>query len=108
MTALHDFSTASATPLVELVVAEDLDDCSAARLRDRLEDALRMRPVRLVVDLSRCTAFDVTGLRVLLEMHCEVIRAGGQLVLRAPSDRVTQIVELTGLRGVFAVEDSPR
>ncbi|MDP9436752.1 MAG: STAS domain-containing protein [Actinomycetota bacterium] len=108
MTALHDFSTASVTPLVELVVAEDVDDCSAARLRDRLEDALRMRPVRLVVDLSRCAVFDVSGLRVLLEMHCEVMRGGGRLVLRAPTARVLQVIELSGLQGVFAVEDARR
>ena len=108
MTALHDFSTATATPLVELVVAEDVDDCSAARLRDRLEDALRMRPVRLVVDLSRCTSFDVSGLRVLLEMHCEVMRAGGRLVLRGPAVRVVQVIELSGLQGVFTIEGAQR
>ena len=104
MTALQDWSTPSATPLVEIVVADDLDDCSAPRLRERLEDALRMRPERLVVDLSRCSAFDVGALRVLLEAHCEVIRAGGSLVLRRPGARVLQVVELSGLQGVFTLE----
>lgn len=104
MTALQEWSTQTATPLVEIVVAERFDATTALRLRDRLEDALRMRPERLVVDLGRCPAFDASGLRVLLEVHCDAIRQGGQLVLRRAGDRVQQVIALSGLEGVFALE----
>lgn len=102
--ALQDWSTATATPLVEIVVAEEFDCASSSRLRERLEDALRMRPRRLVVDLERCPAFDASGARVLLEVHCEAVRHGGLLVLRNPTDRVLRVIQLSGLEGVFHLE----
>lgn len=105
MTALQHYATATPTPLVEIVVSERFDATTALRLRDRLEDALRVRPARLVVDLTRCPAFDASGLRVLLEVHCEAMRAGGELVVRGAGDRVRRVIALSGLEGVFALEE---
>ena len=91
-------------PLVEVVVADRFDGATALHLRDRLEDALRVRPERLVVDLGGCTAFDASGLRVLLEVHCEAIRGGSRLVLRRAGERVQRVIALSGLDGVFDLE----
>lgn len=103
MTAVSEHAR---TPLVEVVVRERFDASGAFRLREVLEDALRVRPDRLVVDLSGCPAFDADGLRVLLEVHCDAIRAGGRMVLRAPGERVQRVIALSGLQGVFALEDA--
>ncbi len=93
-----------ATPLVEIVVAEELDIASVPRVRERLEDALRLRPARLVVDLSRCAFLDGSGLAALLGVHRQAMRQGTDFVLRGPDARVRRLVALTGLGKVFTVE----
>lgn len=92
------------TPLVEVVVRDRFDAAGALRTREVLEDALRVRPDVLVVDLAGCPAFDADGLRVLLDVHCEAIRGGGRLVLRDPGERVLRVIALSGLQGVFTVD----
>lgn len=95
---------AVATPLVEIVVAEELDVSSVPRVRERLEDALRLRPGRLVVDLGRCGFLDGSGLAALLAVHRQAMRQGAEFVLRAPDARVRRLIALTGLAKVFTVE----
>lgn len=106
MTAVQDWATETTTPLVEVLVNERFDVTTALRMRDRLEDALRMRPERLVVDLGACPAFDASGLRVLLEVHCDAIRGGSRLVLRHAGERVRRVIALSGLEGVFSIEEA--
>jgi len=109
MTVLTDlpWTTAGTTPLVEIVVLDEMDATSVPRLRDRLDDALRMRPERLVIDLAACPFADATALALLLDVHRRARRQGGLLVLRAPSPRVLRAITLTGLQNVFAREPGP-
>jgi len=109
MTVLTDlrWTTPGTTPLVEIVVLDELDAASVPRLRDRLEDALRMRPERLVIDLAHCAFADATAMALLLDVHKRARRQGGVLVLRAPSPRVLRAITLTGLQDVFAREPGP-
>ena len=106
MTVLTDllWTTPGTTPLVEIVVTDELDATTVPRLSDRLEDALRMRPERLVVDLAGCGFADATALTLLLDVHRRARRQGGALVLRAPSARVLRAITLTGLQHVFTRE----
>lgn len=97
---------AACPPLVEIVVAEDLDVASVPRVRERLEDALRLRPARLVVDLGRCPFMDGSGLAALLTVHRQALRQGAEFVLRNPDARVRRLIALTGLAKVFSVEPS--
>ncbi len=90
-------------PLVEVVVS-DHDACRPGWLQAQLDDVLRVRPERLVVDVSGCSALDTACLRTLLDVHCEVRRQGGVLVLRGACPRILRVVELAGLGGVFDVE----
>ena len=87
--------------VVTIEVAGDLDLGSVARVRERLHDALSLRPAQLVVDLSRCDFVDASALTMLLDVHRRAWRGGGVLTLKGCSPRVLRLLSLTGLRRVF-------
>src|SRR3954447_26558238 len=57
------------------------------------------------IDLHEVTFMDAAGLGLLLWVAKRQDRHGVQLRLRRPPARVTRLLELTGLRGVFPVLD---
>lgn len=93
-------STPSA-PLVEVFCDEDLDISTLWQFGERLEDAVRLRPERLVVDLSACRYLDAQVMTVLLEAHRALYRTGGVLVLRGASESARRLLALAGLSDVF-------
>ena len=93
-----------ACPSVEVCVVGDLDLSTEARVRERLADALTLRPMRLFVDLTDCTFMDATGVAALLEAHRQARRQNASLILRGCVDRHLRILALMGLRGVFDIE----
>jgi anti-anti-sigma factor len=94
-------------PLVEVLVRQP-DLSRPGWLSAQLDDVLRVRPERVVVDLGQCSTIDAAGLRVLLEAHCELRRRGGVLVLRGLCPRLERVIGLTGLTEVFDVEGRAR
>lgn len=96
---------------VEVIVDTELDISTLPQLRERLEDALRVAPARLVVDLSGCGFLDAQAMTVLLDVHRQAYRAGGLLTLRGCSAQCLRLLSLAGLIGVFDLEpaegDSP-
>ena len=94
-----------ALPLVVLV-PRDGDVSRTGWLRAHLDDALRVRPDRVVVDLSQTSTLDSAALQVLLEAHRQLARRGGVLALRGLSPRLVRLVGLCGLTDVLHVEDA--
>lgn len=90
-------------PVVELVVRDE-DVRRPGWLQAQLDDVLRVRPDRVVVDLAACPSLDSAALRSLLDVHCELRRVGGTLVLRGAGPRVVRVIGLAGLGGVFDLE----
>ena len=90
--------------VVVVEVQGDLDAARVPRVRALLEDAVSVRPQRLVVDLANCSFLDASGLTVLLDVHRRQCRVGGVLTLRGCSPRVMRLLSLTGLQRVFDVE----
>ena len=89
---------------MEVVVGYDLDISALPRLRDQLEDALRLEPQRLVLDLSGCGHLDGQAIVVLLEVHKALYEAGGRLVIRGAGLQALRLLTLAGVRDVFAFE----
>lgn len=58
----------------------------------------------VVLELSRLTFCDSTGLAVFVRLHKRAQAAGGALVARAPVPRVANLFTVTGLNRLFAVE----
>lgn len=59
---------------------------------------------RVVLDVSKLTFCDSTGLAGLVRLHKRAIANGGQLVLRSPVPRVRNLLTLTGLDRLFPIE----
>lgn len=93
-------------PLVEVVVGYDLDISALPRLRDQLEDALRLEPQRLVLDLSGCGHLDAQAIVVLLDVHKAMYELGGRLVIRSAGLQAVRLLTLAGVQDVFAFESS--
>jgi anti-sigma B factor antagonist len=58
----------------------------------------------VVVDLSRLSFIDSTGLNVLVDAYKRLTTSGHQMTLRAPARRVMAVLEITGLDAVLNIE----
>jgi anti-anti-sigma factor len=95
------------TPLVEVIVGQELEGLGLQRLRLLLDDALTLHPAELVVDLAGSRRLDVSALHVLLDAHARALRSGGLLSLRSVSEAHARSIALAGLRSVFHIVERP-
>jgi anti-sigma B factor antagonist len=86
-----------------VVVRGDLDDGSASRFEDALEEVSRHRRREVVVDLAGTGFLDTAGLAVLVDYARRLEERGVQLVLQAPSRAVAMVLDLTGTRRLFEI-----
>lgn len=98
---MHTGIDAPGTPLVEIMVNEELDAGSEPRVRALLEDALTLHPEQLIVDLAGCPFIDATAISMLLDIHRQVWTSGGRLTLRAPSPRVRRTLQIAHVNHVL-------
>jgi len=101
-------SLALSTPIAGgVIIAElsgELDIARAPALREQLLALLRPGSSRLVIDLSKVSHCDASGLAVLVGAGRRARLLGGFLRLAAVSPQVDQGLHITGLRqrlGVF-------
>jgi len=87
-------------------LAGELDAEQAPGLRSLLADRVLSGPGHLVLELSGLTFIDSSGLATLIAVHKGTRAAGTSLVLARPSDAVTKVLALTGLRTVLATAPS--
>jgi anti-sigma B factor antagonist len=109
-----------ATPRTHLLVEEPAGESNGAtvlRIHGELDistaDQLRRAAApylaaggRLVLDLSKVTFCDSTGLAVLVGFHKRLTALGGGLELYAPVQRVQHLLTITGLNRVFPVRSA--
>ncbi|GGM26402.1 STAS domain-containing protein [Dactylosporangium sucinum] len=96
-------TAASPAGHVEVLVTERLDVASVRRCQAMLAHALSRHPARLIVDLSRCSGIDATGIGVLLDAHRALWRQGSRLTLRAVPPEVWRMFVLARVDHVFDV-----
>ncbi|HZO66291.1 MAG TPA: STAS domain-containing protein [Kribbellaceae bacterium] len=80
-------------------------------VRDRLVDALTQASAtrhRLVIDLSRTTFIDSTGLKALVDLWRRRGDAGLELVLREPSPAVMHTLQMAGLADLLPIDTTNR
>jgi anti-anti-sigma factor len=74
---------------------------------DHIEESARPfigDPTRLVVDLSAVQFMDSSGLGALIALQQQVADSGGEFALRAPSDAVRRVLDVTQTAPVFEVQ----
>ena len=87
--------TAGGTTIAELT--GELDIASAPALRDQLLSLLRPGSSRLVIDLSKVSFCDASGLAVLVNTARRARLLGGFLHLAAVSPQADRALNITGL-----------
>jgi anti-sigma B factor antagonist len=86
-----------------LDVAGEVDVYSAPSLRERVTALLQPESMHLVVDLTRISFIDSTGLGVLVAGQNRAGELGGGLSLVCQQERVLKLFRITGLDQVFAI-----
>jgi anti-anti-sigma factor len=79
----------------------ELDLATAPKLREALGANVSGD---VVVDLSRLSFIDSTGLNVLVDAYKRLTTRGHQITLRAPAGRVMALLEITGLDAALNIE----
>ena len=86
-------------------VVGELDLATAPQLRDSLVALSEEGQTQVVLDLTRLSFIDSTGLSVLVMALNRARADGGSVLLRNPSQSVLRILEITGLVSVFTIEN---
>jgi len=93
-----------------IVLVGELDLSGAGQMEASLAEAERAlarggERARLLIDLSRLTFLDSTGLRLLLQADMRAREGGYELVLRRGGPSVQRVFEVTGALDVLRFED---
>ena len=102
---MHEFSATAvrADRTWTVVVRGELDDYTAPRLRECFGEALEAGAKRVVVDLSKMSFIDSTGIGALVGGLKRFRSVGGDLELDSPSRSAYRVLELTGLTRAFHI-----
>ncbi|MER5511932.1 STAS domain-containing protein [Streptomyces sp. NPDC002766] len=90
-----------------LCPAGEIDHDTGSLLHDALDTADTARP-RTVVDFSRVTFMDSTGINILINAHRTHAQAGGWLRLAAPTGSVLRTMQIVGLDDIIDCRESLR
>ncbi len=81
----------------------EIDLHVSPQIGTRLADLIKQQPAKLVVDLSKVTYIDSSGLAVLIEAMQNVGGYGGSFALTGLQDGVRPIFEIARLDQVFRI-----
>lgn len=82
----------------------EIDTFTAPILREELE-AIQIKENRIIVlDLSKVTYIDSTGLGVFIAFYKKVMKENAKLKLVRLSSRLTRLFEITGLSKLMDIE----
>jgi anti-sigma B factor antagonist len=92
-----DISTRTVGGITIAELAGELDIASAPALREQLLSLLRPGSSRLVIDLSKVSICDASGVAVLVGVSRRARLLGGFLRLAAVSPQADRVLQVTGL-----------
>jgi len=85
--------------------AGDLDLAAVPRLEREMRDAIdRYRPETLIVDLSKVSFMDCSGIGILVRAQRGQRARGGRLVVKNPGELVRRVLVITGMAAALGVE----
>ena len=89
---------------VTVVVAGELDHCSAPQIRQQLDDLLADESIiHLVLDMENLTFMDSSGIGVLLGRLRKLAARGGSLSVKGMQPSVEKLFRLSGLDRVIGI-----
>jgi anti-sigma B factor antagonist len=85
---------------------EEINEDSVGTFSDILGESIREGHVRIVLQMDRSEVFDGPGLTGLVDLHDELRKHRGQLVISGLRDPGRKIFEVTRLDQLFEVYES--
>jgi anti-sigma B factor antagonist len=101
---LFDHEVDSDTHVIEL--RGEVDLYTAPPFKQRLTELIEGNKTRFVIDLSRATFIDSTGLSVLANGLTRLQSARGSLALVCADETMLEIFDVTGLDRAFPIYDT--
>jgi anti-sigma B factor antagonist len=90
-----------------LSVEGELDLYTEPVMQRALAAALEGSPTSVVVDLTRCSLIDSTGLGALLKANKRLNeRSGVHMVVACPDPSIRKVFEITALHRIFALHET--
>ncbi len=83
----------------------DIDIMVGREVRSELDRIEAADPPLLVVDLSRTTFIDSTGMGLIAAVHTRAQESGRRVVIVRPRKGVDQAFDISGLDGIFEMAD---
>ena len=80
-----------------------LDAVTVPALEVAIDEQLNARHFRLIIDLSEVGYMSSSGLRALLRARRQAQSGGGDVVLCAMNERVTEVFEMIGFNSLFRI-----
>ena len=87
-----------------VTIQGELDAYSAPSLEEEVSQLLGDGVTELVLNLSGTKFLDSSGLRAILTAQRRLSERDGRLSLRAPSEPVRRLLDITGLTDHFVIE----
>jgi anti-anti-sigma factor len=87
-----------------MAIVGEIDAASVGLLRFRLAEISPDVKADLIVDMSRVTFLDSTGLSFLITAHTKLRSQGARLVVRSPTPQVKRLFEITALTSVLTIK----
>jgi anti-anti-sigma factor len=101
---MEEFTVSATTSqtTARVAVTGDVDLAAADRLLAAVAPLIRPG-AEVIVDCASVRFLDSAGLRTLLELNRKAQETGGTMVLAAPSEAVSRLLELAGVTELFTV-----
>ena len=94
---------------LSVLLKGEIDHHSAVSVRSAIDEKLyELRPLSLVMDLSRIDFMDSSGLGLIMGRYALMQKLGGEFSILNPSDRVQKIFELSGLGRIIKIENADK
>ena len=91
---------------VSIALKGEVDMSTAPELLESVQLAFARNPTSIVLDVGELAYIDSVGLGVLVTVYKRAQVAATEFVLSAPTGRMLRLLEITGLKDVFAVGES--
>ena len=88
-----------------ITLSGEIDGSNAASIGEALGSVDRRAESSVVADMADVTFMDSQGLKALLVARQELAAEGGSLRLRRPPTCVLLVLDLTGVRELFSIEE---
>ena len=79
---------------------------NSPQLRKAFDDIIKRNEKKILVDFSKISYIDSSGLATLIEMHQRLKKIGGKLRFSGMDQKVKNVFEITKLHKLFEIFDT--